>query len=997
MSENRAPPAPAGHQQQHSSSTTPTNTGSAGASQSNNGSSVPMTQLPGNPSFRRQRASRACETCHARKVRCDAASLGVCLPPPPSFLLELFIDLFKIPCTNCTAFGIECKIPTPKRKKTSNKKDTDSERGDSSHADLTEQSPQARQDGFPARDVVMPRELPQRDFPPDSLGINTQQGLPDTDYTETYASQQRVNHGTYAQYMKPKFARAPIKEAGRVAYLGESSNLSLLVQDRHGTTDVVHYPLPENVRGARARINELDNVEIDILHQRGAFLLPPRALCDELVDAFFTWIAPVVPVINRSKFMRRYRDAKNPPSLLLLQAILLAGSRVCNNPQLMDANGSTTPAAMTFYKRAKALYDANYEDDRVTIVQALILMGWYWEGPEDVTKNVFYWSRVAVIVAQGSGMHRSVEGSQLSKADKRLWKRIWWTLFTRDRSVAVALGRPVSINIEDSDVEMVSEDDFVDDEGPDRPSEYAPDPIHVQFFLNYVKLCEIMGLVLSQQYGVANRMRRNTAIDLTHSDMALADWLQNCPPEVRWEPQRHHFWSALLHANYYTTLCLLHRAHMPPAGSSDPRTLNGYPEETAYPSRTIAYQAAGMITSIIEGLQSHDQLRYTPAFIVYSLFSALIMHVYQMRSSNQTIVSATQQRMQTCMTALRDVSKVWLVAKMVHTLFESILGNKVLEERLQKAAGRRHNKGKSNGFSTSGQRTAKNSPPSETAQPANDAQKRKFDDMELGYVHGPPAPQMSYERSRPQSPVNPSAQDLSSHQNNLASAQQSQHLPQMSAGSPPPLRQGNTDAFMGTSRANTRPTTPFNTFSYPGTPPDLFLHTRGSPKISEDLWQNYDPGQLFPPEANGMLGGVPLLSPGEGTVDPALRAPPPQPMPPLQQQQAPIHDGHRGSIPSHPAAPPLQQGGQQMSAYHPDAQSWAQLQGLPEQQQQQHVVPDDQWSNTSSTGPIVPTTLNVGDWFEFFGIPNGDLSTLSALSGAQGQAGGGAGGGGGYG
>jgi hypothetical protein len=37
---------------------------------------------------------------------------------------------------------------------------------------------------------------------------------------------------------------------------------------------------------------------------------------------------------------------------------------------------------MTFYKRAKALYDANYEDDRVTIVQALVLLGWYWEGPE---------------------------------------------------------------------------------------------------------------------------------------------------------------------------------------------------------------------------------------------------------------------------------------------------------------------------------------------------------------------------------------------------------------------------------------------------------------------------------------------------------------------------------------------------------------------------------------------------------------------------------------
>ena len=206
--------------------------------------------------------------------------------------------------------------------------------------------------------------------------------------------------------------------------LGESSNLSLLVRDSHGSADAVHYPLPENIRGLRAHLTELDAIEIEILNQRGAFLLPPKALCDELVEAYFKWIAPIVPVINRSRFMRRYRDPQNPPSRLLLQAMLLAGSRVCANPQLMDPNGSTTPAAMTFYKRAKALYDANYEDDRITIVQALVLMGWYWEGPEgsfssilsppmpstnthiDVTQNVFYWSRVATIVAQGSGMHR---------------------------------------------------------------------------------------------------------------------------------------------------------------------------------------------------------------------------------------------------------------------------------------------------------------------------------------------------------------------------------------------------------------------------------------------------------------------------------------------------------------------------------------------------------------------------------------------------------------
>jgi hypothetical protein len=167
---------------------------------------------------------------------------------------------------------------------------------------------------------------------------------------------------------------APMKRPGRVAYLGESSNLSSM-QDLLGAADIMHYPLRANPRG-------LDRADYAILQRRGAFLLPTKALCDELIDAYFKWIAPIVPVIDRGRFMCQYRNHENPPSLLLLQTILLAGSRVCTNRQLMDGMNSTKTVARTFYNRAKALYDANFEDDRVAIVQALILLGWYWEGPE---------------------------------------------------------------------------------------------------------------------------------------------------------------------------------------------------------------------------------------------------------------------------------------------------------------------------------------------------------------------------------------------------------------------------------------------------------------------------------------------------------------------------------------------------------------------------------------------------------------------------------------
>ncbi|EXJ90376.1 hypothetical protein A1O1_03477 [Capronia coronata CBS 617.96] len=892
---------------------------------------APANQTPGHPSFRRQRASRACETCHARKVRCDAASLGV-------------------PCTNCVAFSIECRIPVPKRKRagTARTKEEGSETGESQ---------------LPATPTDPRLTRPSQAKP--TVGYNSPDGIPSTQISNAEAAQQAANNGTMAQFMKPKFARAPIKEAGRVAYLGESSNLSLLVHDRHGTTDVVHYPLPENIRGARARLTEPDQMEIEILQQRGAFLLPPRALCDELVDAYFKWVAPIVPVINKSRFMKRYKDTKNPPSLLLLQAILLAGSRVCQNPQLMDATGSTTPAAMTFYKRAKALYDANYEDDRITIVQALVLMGWYWEGPEDVTKNVFYWTRVAIVVAQGAGMHRSVESSQLSRQDKRLWKRVWWSLFTRDRSVAVALGRPVSINTDDSDVEMITEEDFIEDEG-DPNNDFQADPVHVQFFLQYVKLCEIMGLVLSQQYSVASKARRTNAIDLTHSDMALADWLQNCPREVYWERSRHHFWSALLHSNYYTTLCLLHRAHMPPATTKP----NDYDSvDMSYPSRTIAFQAAGMITSIVENLLAHDQVKYAPAFIVYSLFSALIMHVYQMRSSVPSVVAASQERINVCMNALKEVSKVWLVAKMVHTLFESILGNKVLEERLQKATGKKaqrartqpsgahfHANGNANGTGHS------SSGPSSTPAPPANPTKRKFDDIDLGFNVGPPAPQMSYERSRPQTPAATPSRDLpqqpqqQQQQPQQQQQQQHQHHQQQHnfLGSPPL----HNEQYLPTSRsrgpsrfpsrAPTRANSPFNGYSIPATPPDLFLVTRDSPNISQQLWENFQPDQLFP---DGTIGDAanfasPIMN---HAVDPQL------------QMQTPGMGGG-------------QQMPQQMDMSG-QPQAWPSgLQGVMGSGLE---MPDSDGWSTSSIGnaPVAPTTLNVEDWFQFFGI-NGELAGM---------------------
>jgi len=326
---------------------------------------------------------------------------------------------------------------------------------------------------------------------------------------------------------------------------------------------------------------------------------------------------------------------------------------------------------------------------------------------------------------------------------------------------------------------------------------------------------------------------------------------------------------------------------------------------------------------------------------VYSLFSALIMHVYQMRSSVPSIVAATQERMRVCMDALKEVSKVWLVAKMVHTLFESILGNKVLEERLQKAAGRRHRKAKHNAASS---------------LKREETHKRKYDDMELGFTNGPPAPQVSYERSRPQTPAVTPSRDLG------------HPAPMAPMGAPsnssPHLRHSN-DALMGggNSRGNTRPPTPFNpSYSIPATPPDLFLVTRNSLPISQSLWENFQPDQLFPDGTNMSL---PHFSPPVQQIDPQLQMPHLQ-RPNMQQQPHPQMSGQQ-QLPQRTLRGSQDGGVPNLQAMH-GQHGLSQIHGMQPQpawpnQYAEEQSPDDNWSNSSrGQGSIVPTTLNVEDW-----------------------------------
>ena len=176
--------------------------------------------------------------------------------------------------------------------------------------------------------------------------------------------------------------------------VGSRSNIQANIEDVHGRPEdlISHFnesraraeaaPKSKDVTKVRTLAPELHPDVTARLRDDGAFQFPAEETCAELIDAFFHWVAPLVPVLDKNQFLRSYHDPDNQPSLLLIQAVLAAGSTVAGGPNLTTSSITPVPVAARYFDRARMLYEANYETDPVTLVQSLILMGCYWEASE---------------------------------------------------------------------------------------------------------------------------------------------------------------------------------------------------------------------------------------------------------------------------------------------------------------------------------------------------------------------------------------------------------------------------------------------------------------------------------------------------------------------------------------------------------------------------------------------------------------------------------------
>ncbi|KAF2001580.1 hypothetical protein P154DRAFT_619254 [Amniculicola lignicola CBS 123094] len=568
---------------------------------------------PQSPSPLRPRASKAaCSTCHQRKVKCDAQVVG-------------------FPCSSCRKHQRSDCVWHQKRRRVTAR-------------------PAHPQDPVPIRQAL-PIDVEHWsgdvEVPSHSAG-HVQTRSAETARASGYALAEDGTKRHLVEFIDQEgLGDRPIDNEARISYVGtDISNINFLV--RQTDQQLIVYHFTTNRIDRRFTAHEPDRIPAEV------FELPEKMIVDELLRAYFKKINPGFPVIDEDRFLKQYhaRDPTDPPSLLLLHAILMVGAHVTEAYKDLKA---------TFFRRAKILIDSRFERNRDVVVQAALLLTWHSDGPEDVAANAWHWIGVAARLALGLGMHRNAEPSTLVEHNKKMWRRVWWLLVQCDLLIALQYGRPLAINLDDADVL------------PPKPSDYdsCGPTVEVSYAIALTDLCIILRDIYRKFFGPhSSSSNRNST--LVEADNALARWSLMLPHSLRLQPTSTlELWPSTLHLVYNTALVLFHRPRPHPATPSSPSSLPGANDAE------ICSAAAGTIQAIFESLAESNALPSLWVFSLTSLFTAMIQLSAEVRFSNPLLAIAAVRRYDSTLYSLRTLAKYWPNAESILHFFEH-------SQRLQK-------------------------------------------------------------------------------------------------------------------------------------------------------------------------------------------------------------------------------------------------------------------------------------------------------------------------
>jgi hypothetical protein len=329
----------------------------------------------------------------------------------------------------------------------------------------------------------------------------------------------------------------------------------------------------------------------------------------------------------------------------------------------------------------------------------------YWYETPDDQKDTWHWMGVSLSLAHTIGLHRNPEQSNMDIQRQRLWKRIWWSCFMRDRLIALGMRRPTRIKNEDCDVPMLVLDDFDTEPLPAElvrmlggcPAvrDSAKRLTLAKLCIQKAKLCLCISHVLAAQYSVLCHKFGGTtettmmlvpkksaaeSLEVMDCEQELDHWYQNLGEDLHYrmpgakERANQHdgevlaVHRALLNMIFLTTSSALHRPQVLPAMPS--LAVAASLQEL---SRKRVREAATEITEVAQDLHDHDLVRFLPTTGVTVLLPAVIIHLLDIKSSDVSLRNASLRRFYQCMQVLQRLREMYASADFAFSFLEAAI------------------------------------------------------------------------------------------------------------------------------------------------------------------------------------------------------------------------------------------------------------------------------------------------------------------------------------
>ncbi|KAK4945646.1 hypothetical protein LTR10_015265 [Elasticomyces elasticus] len=405
---------------------------------------------------------------------------------------------------------------------------------------------------------------------------------------------------------------------------------------------------------------------VHLLREKLALSAPSIELQNALWLAYLKSVHPFMPVLDAQSvfaMMQRRDGSQGQLSLLLFHAIMLAGLHSVDMEYLRKAGYVLRRTCLNdSFEVVKLLYDMDYEQDRMCLIQSLLLMTLWYRSPDD-HKDPWHYVGLAVALARKTGLHQAPIIAVADPLRQPLLKRIWWCCVMRDYMIAHGMNRPVHIRLRECSTLMLNTSDFND---LDLATDWAVST-HVPMgrcrregrhlavlFVELLKLCRIGHEYLeleeskelhggdtcphtaNNQVGPPNPTSEEAILEKVEAALAswYADLLQipwmRLPFTHIWEPGdgvlvQH---CSLLYMLYHTAVITVHRRHLmppkPPTGKTDAN-------DAAVISREKVRNAAGQVTSLCGILEIKGLIRGLPMPFMTCILITTIVQVLEIK------------------------------------------------------------------------------------------------------------------------------------------------------------------------------------------------------------------------------------------------------------------------------------------------------------------------------------------------------------------------------